>query len=805
MIKGLSSKEAEEKLKQYGFNIIKEKKEISDIKLYLSQFKNPFMILLIFATILAYFLGDKLESLIILFIIIISTFLTFWQERSANKAIQKLLSIVKVYVNVIRDNKEVEIPIEYVVPEDIVVLRAGDIVPADGKIIESKDLFINEALLTGEPYPVEKRENDKIFMGTHVVSGYGLAVVEKTGQNTEFGKLAKKLKLGKEETEFERGLRKFGYLLVDIAILLVFVVFAVNIYFHRPFIDSLLFALSLAVGLSPSLLPAVITLNLSYGAKHIAKAGAIVKRLVSIENFGSMNVFCSDKTGTLTEGEMKIYGYKDALDMDNPLIAEYIYVNSFFETGYKNPIDDAIRNNLKDDIDITKYKKLDEIPYDFNRKRLSILVKKENKNILITKGAFPNIISISKYVFIDNNIQDIENYKDLIEKTFDEYSKKGFKVIAVSFKEINKEQISFEDENDMVFLGFLILFDPLKKDAKELIQKLSEIGVKLKILTGDNSSVSIYIANELNLSTKILTGKEIDNLSEEALIKVVQDVDIFAELNPLQKERVITSLRKAGNVVGYMGDGINDIAAMRSADVAISVNNAVDIAKETAEIVLLKPDLDILINAILEGRKTFINTMKYLFMQTSSNFGNIFSMAGASFIIPFLPLLPKQVLTQNLLTDMAVMSIPYDNVDKEWLKEPKRWNLEFIKHFMIVFGLISSVFDYITFGFLLIIIKASEEIFRSGWFLESMLTQIFVLLILRTRKNIFSSLPSKYLIASVSFIFLATIFIPYTIIGKILELKPLPLDIYLGVSVIVLIYLLVVEITKQYFYRKYRF
>ncbi|MEZ0323378.1 MAG: magnesium-translocating P-type ATPase [Hydrogenothermaceae bacterium] len=798
---GLSSGEAQERLKQFGYNKVENHKKLTDIDIFINQFKNPYLLLLLFTAFLSLSLGEKIDATIIIFIVLLGVVLDFWQERTAYRTVEKLLSMVKTYVTVIRDGKGVNIPIEEVVPDDIVVLTAGNIVPADMVLLESKDLFINESLLTGEPYPVEKKSSDKLFMGTHVVSGFSIAKVEKTGEDTQYGQLIKRVELGKEETDFERGLRRFGYSLLEISTVLILIVFTVNAYFNRGIVESLLFSLSLGIGIAPVLLPAIVSIGLSYGAKHMARKGAIVKRLVSIQNFGSMDILCTDKTGTLTLGQMKVYDYVDINGKENKKLNIYACLNSTFQTGYQNPIDEAIKSTCDKNLSLD-YKKLDEIPYDFNRRRLSILVKKEDKNIVITKGAYKEILEICDYVDIEDEIKPIGQFKDQIETVYQSYSKEGFKIIALAYKETEKDSITYEEENSMVFLGFIILFDPIREDAKDTIERLKNYGVNVKIITGDNRLVATYIAKSLGIEGEILTGEEISKLNSGALLNKVEDVSIFAELTPLQKETVVHYLKKAGFTVGYMGDGINDIAAMRAADVAISVQNAVDIAKETADIVMTSYNLNLVADAILEGRKTFLNTLKYIFMQTSSNFGNVFSIAGASLIVPFLPLLPKQVLTINMLSDTAVMSIPADNVDKDWIEKPVKWDLIFIKKFMYIFGFISSIYDYITFTFLLYILKADTEIFRSGWFLESILTQLAVLLILRTRKPFYKSKPSKLLIITVSAIFVASIILPYTVIGQILEIRPLNLETYIFVFCVIISYMITVEIGKFLFYRK---
>ncbi|ADO45201.1 magnesium-translocating P-type ATPase [Hydrogenobacter thermophilus TK-6] len=801
---GLSSGQAKERLLRYGYNTVEGRKRLSDLEILLNQFKNPYYLLLLFTAILSAFLGEKTDAVVIVSIILLGSLLDFWQERGAYRTVEKLLTVVKTRATVIRDGEEKDVPLEEVVPEDAVVLRAGDMVPADGVVLQAKDLFVNEALMTGEAYPVEKTTGSTLYMGTHVVSGFGIMKVLKTGRNTEYGKVVEKLRLGKGETDFERGLRRFGYTLLEVATLLILLVFAINAYYNRGVINSLLFALSLGIGITPALLPAVVSIGLSYGARYMARKNAIVKRLASIENFGSMTVLCCDKTGTLTEGSMEVYTVKNILDEDDERIALLSYVNSCFQTGYKNPVDEAIKKSFGT-LDISQFQKLDELPYDFNRKRLSVLVKKGEESLLITKGAYSHVLEVCKYAQVKEKVIEIKEVLGKIEEVYARYSGQGFKLIAVAYRLFGGESLNYEDEKDEVFLGFLILHDPLRKDAKELVEKLLSLGIELRIITGDNKLVAKYVAERIGLKGEIMSGGDFEKLSEEALVRRVRDTSVFAELTPLQKDRVVTALRKAGYVVGYMGDGINDVAAMRSADVAISVENAVDVAKETADIVLLKSDLNTVIDAVLEGRRIFINTMKYLFMQTSSNFGNVFSMAGASLLIPFLPMLPKQVLTANLLTDSAVMSIPTDRVDDDWTKSPKRWNIEFIRRFMLFFGPLSSIFDYITFIFLLYVLRVNQETFRSAWFLEGLFTQILVLLLLRTQRIFIKSRPSPLLMLTVLTVGIVGLILPFTPLGSMLELRPLPTPLYAFVLWITLLYFISVEAVKKFFYRKYNF
>jgi Mg2+-importing ATPase len=760
------------------------------------------------------FLHNIVDASIIFTIVIISGILGFWQEHSATNAVQKLLAIVKIKTCIIRDGKEQEIPVEDVVPGDVVVLNAGDVVPGDCLLLESKDLFIDEAMLTGETFPVEKvvsilpqdtilsKRNNSIWMGTHVVSGSARALVALTGKNTEFGKVSEHLRLKAPETEFERGIRRFGFFLGEVTLILVVIIFAINVYLHKPVLESLLFSLALAVGLTPQLLPAIISINLAHGAKKMAGKKVIVKRLASIENFGSMNVICSDKTGTLTEGTVKVQSAMDINGEPNDKVLLYGYLNATFETGFTNPIDQAILNFKK--IDVSEYKKQDEIPYDFLRKRLSIVVTHGDEFLMVTKGALANILEVSTNVEMGEGIIDLLSKKDQIEKDFEKFSDQGLRTLGVAYKKLSSgHQITKNDETEMTFMGFLTLFDPPKPNITETISNLRELGVSLKVITGDNRLVAASLSKKMNLSDKmILTGSDLRKMSDSALLNQVMNVDIFAEIEPNQKERIIISLRKAGNVVGYMGDGINDASALHAADVGISVNTAADVAKDAADIVLLENDLGVLVEGVKEGRTTFANTLKYVFMATSANFGNMFSMAGVSLFLPFLPLLPKQILLTNLMTDFPEMTIATDRVDDQMIEGPRRWDIKAIRKFMVVFGLLSSVFDYMTFGLLLLVLKVNEVQFRTGWFLESVISASLIVLIIRSRKPFFRSRPGKYLLIATLSIAIITMIFPFTPFGGLFGFTSLKLSTYLLLLLIVALYVIFAEITKTIFYKK---
>ncbi len=811
---GITDSEAEKRTELYGLNRLKPKKKADSFTLLIAQFKSPIIIILIFAVILSIFLGDTTDAVIILTIISISGILGFWQEKGAANAVQKLLEIVQIKSEVLRNSQEKEIPLEEIVPGDIIILSAGSVVPGDSLIISSKDLFIDESTLTGETFPVEKsvsvlnkdtalsQRTNTLFMGTHIVSGNGKAVVVKTGINTEFGKVSERLKLRPAETEFEHGIRKFGFLLMEVTLVMIFLIFALNVYLQKPVVDSFLFSLAIAVGLTPQLLPAIISINLSHGAKRMADKKVIVKRLNSIENFGSMTVLCSDKTGTLTEGKVKIYSFTDSDGSASDKVMLYAQLNAGFQTGFINPIDEAIINYKE--FNLYTYKKLDEIPYDFLRKRLSIFVAIKNENIIITKGALINVLEVCDFIENENRkVEEIKSSLNKINNYYSEMSGNGYRVLGIAYKKMPENSlIEKNSEKEMTFLGFILLYDPPKKNIIETIADLNKTGVSLKIITGDNKLTAESISRQIGLkNTKIITGTEIRRLSDEALYHNVNKINIFAEVEPNQKERIILALKKAGNVVGYMGDGINDASALHAADVGISVDSAVDVAKEAADIVLLETDLEVLLSGIREGRTTFANTIKYVFMATSANFGNMFSVAGASLFLPFLPFLPKQILLINLLTDLPEMTIATDNVDPDWIENPRRWDIKFIRRFMMVFGVISSVFDYLTFGVLLLILKANNIQFRTGWFLESVISAVLIVLVVRTRKPFFKSKPGKYLLLTTFAVIVFALFIPVSPLIELFGFTSLPPIFLLLICIIIAGYVLSAEIAKKIFYK----
>lgn len=812
---GLSHEEAQQRLKQYATSSLKGKRHASPFKLFLSQFNNPLIFLLLFCAALSLMLYDNIDAVIIFGIIVISALLTFFQEKSAFEAVDKLLQLVQIKATVLRNQTKKEIPIEEVVPGDILYLSAGDVIPGDCYILESKNLFVDEATLTGETFYAEKspgiideeaaiaQRTNTLFMSTHVASGIATAIVVLIGKDTEFGKISGRLAIKPPETEFENGIRHFGYFLMQVTFLLLLVILGFNLYFGRPLIESLLFSLALAVGLTPQLLPAIVSINLAHGAKKMADKHVIVKKLTSIENFGSMNVLCCDKTGTLTSGVIQL---KNGCGIDgnkSEKVLLYAYLNASFQTGYTNPIDQAIAQGVT--VDASNWTKLDETPYDFNRKRISILAKHQNDSFVITKGAYQQVINIcTQAEDSSGNIVDIHTVSNVLQQHFITFSNQGFRVLGLAYR--NEDHISKlgpDDENQMIFLGFLLFLDVPKKGIDQTVTHLADLGIHLKIITGDNQMMAMHLAQLLNISKEnVLTGQAIQQMSDQALIHQANRKVIFAEIEPNQKERLILALRKSGNVVGYLGDGINDVTALHSADVSISVDTAADAAKEVADIVLLKNDLSVLQDGVLIGRMTFVNTLKYVFMATSANFGNMFSMAGASLFLPFLPLLPKQVLLTNIMEDFPEMAIATDYVDSERVQKPLRWNIDFIRKFMVVFGCISSIFDFATFGMLLLL-KASVEEFRTGWFVESVVSAAFIVLIVRTFRPFYKSRPSWYLIGSVSFIIMLTFLLPFTPIAPLLGFTPLSGQFYFFILGVIILYMLCVEWAKKIFLKRW--
>lgn len=783
--------------------------------LFISQFKSPLTLLLVAAVILSAILGETSDVYIILFILLATGIMSFIQERHAGKAVEKLKSIIRTKVKVLRNGQEAEVYTEDIVPGDILNFSAGAIIPADCLLFEENDLHVNEATLTGETYPAEKavgqvatdtgisKRTNTLFQGTSIVSGSGKAIAVLTGKDTVFGNITASLTKPPEETAFEAGIRKFGFLLMQITIVLAVIILAVNIYFGKPLIDSLLFGLALAVGMAPELLPAIMTIAMSAGAKRMAEQKVIVKKLSSIQNLGEIDLFCSDKTGTLTEGVLKVSSIVGIDGNENALVKEMAFLNAHFESGFTNPMDEALR--ALTDVSAEGYHKTDEIPYDFNRKCLSVVVGKGTQYQVITKGALANIVGkCDKVLQPDGTITPMGIEKEKINALYKQYSNQGFRTIGVCYKTSDKPQgFTKDDEQQMIFAGMVLLFDPPKEGAVEVIRELRKNGVALKVITGDNKLVAAFIADKMGLKNMVvISGDEISKMSPEALVQQVQSANVFAEIEPQQKENIIRALRKAGNTVAYMGDGINDVAAINAADVGISTNNAVDVAKEAADVVLLEKDLGVLNAGILEGRKTFLNTLKYIYTNTSATFGNMFSMAGASLFLPFLPMLPQQILMTNFLTDFPYMAVAADNVDEDELRVPQRWNLKQLKNFMIVFGLHSSVFDYLTFYALYRLFKADADMFHTGWFIESICTELLILFVVRTHKSLLKTSPGKLLIALSIAALLITVALPFTPFAKGLGFVVPPLQLVGIIIGILALYVITADVIKVMFFKK---
>ncbi|MEM2338986.1 MAG: magnesium-translocating P-type ATPase [Nitrososphaerales archaeon] len=818
-LNGLSSEEVKKRLEVFGYNeIVKKRKRVIIID-FLSYFKSPLIIILLIAGLISSFFGEAMNSAIIFTIVILSVVLDFYQEYKAERAAEMLKQRVAITATIFRDGVKKEVRLAEIVPGDIIFLSAGDIVPADARVISAKDLFVNQSALTGESLPVEKNSlplrsynplitewNNYLFMGTSIVSGTAIAVVIKTGSHTEYGKIAKRLVERGAETEFQRGIRSFGYMIMQLTFLLVLFVFFINALYLRSVLDSLLFAVALAVGLTPELLPMIISVNLSKGAIAMAKKGVLVKRLAAIQNFGSMDILCTDKTGTLTENRIKLVLYVDLNGKESEKVLLYSYLNSYYQTGLKSPLDDAILSFKE--VNINGYKKVDEVPFDFIRKRLSIVVEYQNQRFIITKGAPEEVTKVCSYYEIGGIIADItdEVYRN-IERKYVELSNEGYRVLTVAYKCLKEDKPIYtaNDEKEMVFLGFIAFLDPPRETAREALQLLKNANIKLKILTGDNELVTKKVCEYLGFDIKrVLTGSEIAQMQDDALARVVDETNVFCRVTPAQKDRIINALKNNGHVVGFLGDGINDAPSLKTSDVGISVENAVDVAKESADIILLQNDLRVLHDGVLEGRKTFGNTMKYIMMGISSNFGNMFSVAGASLFLPFLPMLPTQILLNNLLYDFSQSTIPVDEVDREYIDKPKRWDIRFIKRFMIYLGPVSSLFDFLTFFIMLFIFNASEPLFQTAWFLESLTSQTLVIFVIRTKRSPFwKSKPCRPLLFTTIAVITFALIIPYTLLGEIFRFVKPPITFYIALVLILSAYIILAEIIKNWFYKRY--
>jgi Mg2+-importing ATPase len=815
---GLSLEEARHRLKMIGPNELAKKESVPVLLRLVRKLLNPLIMLLLIAGFLSAVLGQVSDFIIISVITLISVALDTYQEHVAEEAAEKLRKSVSLTATVLHDHEKKEVDFAHVVPGDVVFLSAGDIVPADGKLLTSEHLMIDQSTLTGESYPQHKKFEEKVstkaqlservnccFMGTHVVSGEGTMLVVATANTTELGKIAHSLVGAREKTEFEKGLSGYGFLLMRILFILAPVMFLAHIFLAHNILESLLFVLALAVGFAPELLPLIVTINLSKGALRMSKKGVIVKYLPAIENFGSMDVLCTDKTGTLTENVIKLVSYEDSTGKSVEDVFMYCYLVSYFQTAMKNPLEDAVL--VKKQEHAIPYKKLYELPFDFYRKRMSVVLTHRGTSTLITKGAPESVLSQCNTVKEDGKIKVLsEETKQQLHERLTALATDGYRVIAVAYKDIEEaKKYKTTDEAGLTFVGFLSFIDPPKHSVRPAVQLLEERGVEIKILTGDSELVTKKVCEELHIPIEgILLGNDIDRLDDGALSHVVDTTTIFARLNPESKKRVIAALRVRGHVVGFLGDGVNDAPALREGDIGISVNNAVDIAKESADLILLHKDLHVLADGVYEGRKTFANVMKYIKMGTSSNFGNMVSVAIASLFLPFLPMLPTQILLNDLLYDFSQLLLANDNVDHEAIAKPKKWDIKAIRHFMVIFGPISSFFDLTTFGILLWFFHASPALFQTGWFLESLATQTLVIFSIRTVVvPFFRSRPNSLFALGLWGIVAVALLIPLSPLGAMFGFVAPPGPYYPALIGIVGTYLVLVECTKLWFYSRY--
>lgn len=821
-LNGLTDAEAKIRLKKYGPNAPSAGKKLPAIIQFLSKFLNPLVIALIVIALFSLFFGEKISAIFIGLMILVSVVLEFSLEYRSGKAEEKLSDLVRTKVAVLRDGARKEADIFAIVPGDIIDLYAGDMIPADLRIIHAKDLFINQSSLTGESFPVEKTAaickseksspkaaDNMAFMGSSVVSGTGLGIAVKTGNSTQFGEISGSLARIEEETSFDQGIKQFTILMIHLMLALVVLIFFIIIFIKQGFFkDALLFSLAVAVGITPEMLPMLVTINLSRGAIDMAKKKVIVKRLNSIQNFGAMDVLCTDKTGTLTLDKIVMVNHFDVEGDADAKVMRFAYLNSSFQTGLKNLLDEAILDH--DKLTVAGYKKIDEMPFDFSRRIMSVVVEKNGQHLLIAKGAPEDIFNHSSRYELNGKIHKIhDKIFSKVQKEYDKLSGQGFRVLAVAYKNIAspKEVYSKNDENDLVLRGYLAFLDPAKPTVKESLNLLEELGIEIKVLTGDNEIITQKICRDVSLFVKgAITGSQLDNIQDAELARLAEKTTIFARMNPIQKERVVKALRKNNHTVGYLGDGINDAPSLKAADIGISVNNGVDIAKESSDIILLQKSLMTLKDGVLDGRKVFGNIIKYIKMSASSNFGNMISMTGATLFLPFLPMLPLQILFNNFLYDMGQLALPYDEVDKEYLDKPRPWNINFIKKFIFFIGPLSSIYDFLTFGAMLYIFNAAQNqaLFHTGWFIESLFTQMLVIYIIRTNKIPFiESAPNKFLIFNTLLILAVALGVVFSSFAGLFGFVALPPLYFVILFIMLVTYLSLVQIVKTWVVRKY--
>jgi Mg2+-importing ATPase len=808
---GLSPADAARRLETYGPNQLRDRRPLSRLDVLLRQVRSPLLLLLVFAAGVSAITGEWLDAAIVLTIVVSTVGIGYSREYSAHAAAVALRARLRARTRVVRAGQAESVPTEEIVPGDVVLLSAGSLVPADALILEATDFFVSEAVLTGESFPVQKEpgvvddgaelleRTNCVFLGTNVRSGTAQCLVVATGQATEFGAIAHRLTLRPPETEFDRGIRHFGYLLTTAMLIMVFVVFVAHMLGGRPPAETLLFSVALAVGLSPELLPAILSVNLARGAQMMARGGVLVRRLNAIENLGSMDVLCTDKTGTLTEGVVHVEGAYDSAGQFSQRVLELAALNAALETGVSSPLDEAITNACQPEL--TQVHKLGEIPFDFVRKRVTVVVRDTHGTRLVTKGAFHHVLEICTRT-TDGAILD-PGARAALERRYEEWTGRGIRVLAVATGPVDERpSYTREDERDLAFAGFLTFLDRPKEGVADAIRELAALGVSIKLITGDSRLVAQHIAGLVGMrADRVLTGRQLDELHDEALWHAAEQTDLFVEVDPNQKERIILSLKKMRHVVGFLGDGVNDAPAMHAADTSLSVDQAVDVAREAADFVLLERGLAVIRRGIEEGRRTFANTLKYVLMTTSANLGNMVSMAAASLFLPFLPLTAGQILLTNFLSDIPAIGIADDSVDRELVDRPRRWDIRFIGRYMVEFGAMSSVFDFLMFGALLTVFHAAQDTFRTAWFVQSLLTELVVALVMRTERPFFRSRPGGLLLHSTVGLIILALAIPYLPLTGVFGFVPVPATLLGTIVLITVLYVAATELQKRWFYR----
>jgi Mg2+-importing ATPase len=808
-LQGLSSEQARQLLAECGPNELTPPNRLGVWRQLLQLFANPLVVILLIAAGLSGLAGESASAAIITVVVLLGAGLNFFQTYRSERAVERLRDSVSPTATVERDGRWSEIRRRDVVPGDLVRLAAGDLVPADGTLLEARDLHLHEAALTGESMPVEKSvatnhrdsardEDSLVFMGTSVISGTAIARITATGSKTRFGDIATRLSSRPPETEFDRGTRRFGFLIMEAVVFLLLLVFLANLVARRDPLESLLFSVALAVGLTPEFLPMIIAVTLSQGAVHLARQKVVVKHLAAMQNFGSIDILCSDKTGTLTSGSIRLESCVDPFGHPADRVLQLAYLNSLHETGIKSPLDAAILQHGAPAVD--GYEKLDEIPFDFERRRLSIVVGKGDERIMIVKGAPEGVLELCTRFEIAGNSREFDAATRLqCEATEAQLASQGFRVLAVAYRLLPPQAAyAVADEKELVLVGFVTFFDPPLEDAARILADLARDGVQVKILTGDSGLVAGHLCGQVGIDVgQIVLGTDLDRVSDTALGHVAERATVFARVSPAQKNRIILALKHRGHVVGFLGDGVNDAPSLHAADVGISVSTAVDVAKDAAEIILLDQGLNVLHAGIIEGRKAFGNVMKYLLMGTSSNFGNMISMAAASFFLPFLPMLPMQILLNNFLYDLSQVTIPTDNIDPAFIRKPRRWDIRLIRNFMLTVGPVSSIYDFLTFFVLLRYFHSTEAEFHTGWFVESLATQTLVIFVVGTAGNPFLSRPSLPLAATVVAVVVLGLVLPVTPWAATLGFTPLPAGFLAFLVAATVTYLAAVQLVKR--------